>query len=440
MQSYFYALADFIKGRLTRDENFTCWLSAEDSDFVRFNRGLIRQPGHIKQIYLSVELIEHSRHANCSLALSGRLDQDERLISHTVGYLRHLLADLPDDPYFLTPSDSVSSEYIGLYHQTDREYLVDDIMKAANSFDFVGILASGPIYRGFANSHGQRNWHQTGSFNLDWSLFYQGDKAVKTTYAGFEWNSSEFKRKFDNAAAQLDSLRREPVTLKLGDYRAFLAPAALGEIISLLNWGGFSEKSLRTKQSPLRLMRDEQFRLNAAFSLSEHTAGGIAPSFQKEGFMKPDCVGLIDSGQLAGSLVSPRSAKEFDMQCNGANSNEMPVSIDVKPGELPISNVLQALGTGIYIGNLWYLNFSNRTQGRFTGMTRFATFWVEEGEIRAPLNVMRFDDSVLNLLGNNLAALTAERELLIDSESYGQRSTSSMLLPGALVESLRFVL
>lgn len=40
---------------------------------------------------------------------------------------------------------------------------------------------------------------------------------------------------------------------------------------------------------------------------------------------------------------------------------------------------------------LWYLNFSDRPGGRITGMTRFASFWVEDGRIVAPLNVMRFD-------------------------------------------------
>ena len=53
------------------------------------------------------------------------------------------------------------------------------------------------------------------------------------------------------------------------------------------------------------------------------------------------------------------------------------------------------MGTGVYIGNLGYLNYSDRTAGRMTGMTRFATFWVEDGQVVAPLNVMRFDDTIL---------------------------------------------
>jgi hypothetical protein len=53
---------------------------------------------------------------------------------------------------------------------------------------------------------------------------------------------------------------------------------------------------------------------------------------------------------------------------------------------------------------------------------------------------MRFDESLYRMLGDNLIALTEERELLIDGMSYGQRGTDSSLLPGALIEDFRFVL
>ena len=73
-------------------------------------------------------------------------------------------------------------------------------------------------------------------------------------------------------------------------------------------------------------------------------------------------------------------------------------------------------------------------------MTRFATFWVERGQIVAPIDVMRFDDSVYRLLGENLIDLTAEREMLLDPSTYDARSTSSARLPGILLKALRFTL
>jgi predicted Zn-dependent protease len=102
--------------------------------------------------------------------------------------------------------------------------------------------------------------------------------------------------------------------------------------------------------------------------------------------------------------------------------------------------VLKRLDTGVYINSLWYCNFSDRNDARITGMTRYACFWVEQGQLMAPIEVMRFDESLYNLLGERLLGLTAEREFIFDPDTYSRRSVSSLHLPGALVEDFRFTL
>ncbi len=128
------------------------------------------------------------------------------------------------------------------------------------------------------------------------------------------------------------------------------------------------------------------------------------------------------------------------METNAADARESPESLELSAGGLQTSDVLAALDTGVYVSNLWYLNYSDRAAGRMTGMTRFAAFWVERGKIAAPIEPMRFDDSIRRLLGDQLVELTRERELLIDPSTYEERSTSSARLPGALIRSLRFTL
>ena len=123
-----------------------------------------------------------------------------------------------------------------------------------------------------------------------------------------------------------------------------------------------------------------------------------------------------------------------------ADAGEAPLALDMAAGDLAEKDVLGTLGTGVYVGNLWYLNYSDRNACRLTGMTRFATFWVEDGEIVAPLNVMRFDDTLYRMLGKNLVALTADRDLRISSDTYEARSTDSMRLPGAIIDDLRLTL
>ncbi len=181
-------------------------------------------------------------------------------------------------------------------------------------------------------------------------------------------------------------------------------------------------------------------KLHSAVTMFENTHDGIAPNFQDAGFIKPDYVSLIEKGELCNTLVSPRSAKEYGIPTNGASGHEAPESVEMLGGEIQTDQILRQLDTGIYINNVWYLNYSDRSACRMTGMTRFATFWVENGIIKAPLSVMRFDETLYRMLGENLIGLTAERDLIMDSTTYQMRSTESGRLPGALVGEFSFTL
>ncbi|HET9339779.1 MAG TPA: metallopeptidase TldD-related protein, partial [Casimicrobiaceae bacterium] len=198
-------------------------------------------------------------------------------------------------------------------------------------------------------------------------------------------------------------------------------------------------RALETRQSPLARMRERE-RLDALVSIDEDLDGGVAPGFQSEGFSRPGRVPLVRTGELVGALTSPRTAREFSLDANGANAEEMPESLAMAGGDLPAGDALAALDDGLWIGNLWYTNYSDRPACRITGMTRFATFRVERGRIVAPVDVLRFDDSLYRMLGSNLEALTRETELLLSADTYRSRQLTSARLPGALVREIAFTL
>jgi predicted Zn-dependent protease len=440
MQEYFSTLADALTTLLRGDEVYTCTFRGEDSDFVRFNQSAVRQAGTVTQRFLNLDLIRGQRHAAADVALSGDLDEDRARLTQMVAELREQLPYLPEDPYLLYATEVQCSIHEGQNTLPDSTTAVQAVLDAGRGLDLVGFYAAGCIYAGFANAFGQRNWFASYSFNCDWSLYYQADKAVKTAYAGFVWEPEEFTRKVDTAAVQLEQLRQPPRTIPPGHYRVYLAPAALDDILHTLAWGGFGLKDHRTKQTTLLKMVEEGARLHPAVSLRENTRAGVAPNFQGAGFIKPDQVTLIEAGALRDCLVSPRSAKEYGVPTNGASNGETPQSLDMAAGDVPPQDVVQRLDTGVYINNVWYLNYSDRAACRMTGMTRFATFWVEHGIIQAPLNVMRFDASIYRMLGDRLLGLTSARDLILSTSTYHQRSTGSSRVPGALVDDFNFTL
>ncbi len=440
MQSYFHAVADDLTRALQGDEVATCSFHGEDSDFVRFNQGDVRQAGSVVQRDFSVDLILGRRHAGGSITLSGDTSEDRGRIQALLGRLREKLPHLPEDPHLLYATEVQSSERHGESVLPSATDALDQIRAAANDRDLVGLYAAGSIGACFANSLGQRNWFDTSNYNFDWSFYHHADKAVKSSYAGVEWNGETFLRKVAVAGRQLEALARDPKTIAAGGYRVYLAPAAVYDMVGMLSWGGFGLKSHKTRQTPLLKLLSGEASFAEEITMRENTAEGIAPNFQEAGFIRPDAVTLIEKGHLAECLVSPRSAKEYGVPTNGASSGETPESIDVAAGSLPAGDMIERLDTGIYVGNVHYLNYSDRSACRTTGMTRFATFWVEDGEVVAPLNVMRFDETLYRVLGENLVGLTGEREMILDSDTYGGRSTGSGRMPGALVDDFTFTL
>lgn len=439
MESYFNDLARAVDNALVAGERHATWFSAEDSDFVRMNRGKVRQPGTVSQRFIDIRLIRGMRHASHSLSLSGDRELDSRAIGMAVARLRDVLPQLADDPHLLLPTTVASSRTMRGAALPPSEAIVAKMLDAAAGLDLVGLAAMGPVYRGFANSEGQRNWHVVTTFNLQWSLYHRADKAVKASYSDVAWSDAALDERMRASIEQFRLISAPPKALEPGKYRAYLAPAAMQEIVELLAWGGFSARGLETQQSALSRMRVDA-RLDPRVQITEDYAAGVAPPFQAEGFARPASVPLVADGRLAGALVSPRTAREFGLDANGANSAESPEALAIGGGTIAAHDALAALDTGLAVGNLWYLNYSDRPACRMTGMTRFATFWVQGGKVVAPVDVLRFDDTLFRMLGDNLEALTAERELLLSSSTYGSRTLTSATLPGALVAEMNFTL
>jgi len=306
--------------------------------------------------------------------------------------------------------------------------------------DFVGIYSQGVICRGAATSAGARHWFATETFSVDYSAYLPDGKALKSCYAGREWDGAEYRRRLSAAIPKLQALGRPERIIAPGGYRVYLAPDAVNELVPFFSWHGLGERGLREGESSYLALRDGRKRLSPLFQLAQDFSLGVEPAFNDLGEAAPAKLLLIDGGTLASTLVSARSARQYGVPSNAAPPGEELRSAVIGGGELDEEQALDALGTGLYISNLHYLNWSDNDSGRITGMTRFACFWVENGQIMAPIRDMRFDESIYHLFGDKLLGLTRQRSLIPATGSYYKRDLGGALLPGMLVDDFTFTL
>lgn len=436
---HFDALADSVC-RADGVDRVSLALNAEASDFLRFNRAALRQATHVLQAQATLAVVRGRRRTESSLTLTGDLALDTQRLLAERTLLIHDLLLIPDDPWLLLPEEAHSS------HRDDRGALpspaavIDAVREHADGLDFVGFYAGGPVVRAYADSLGACHWHRVESFDFEWCLVHAADKAVKTQYGGTAWSLSEFTARVREAAAQLALLRQPARTLPPGGYRALFSPAAMNELLSTLGWSGFGLKARRTGVSSLVKLAQGDARLHPSVRLSEAPGRGFTPAFTADGFVRPTEVLLASDGRAVDTLNAPRSAREYGLPANGANAAETPEALALAPGALPHGRLLETLDSGLCVSNLWYLNYSDRQACRMTGMTRFACFWVEGGELAAPLEVMRFDDSFLRLFGDGLVGLGDHCERMPDSSTYQSRQLASITAPAAIVDGWRLTL
>ncbi len=440
LESSFDQLVEAIRNALKPDEHFTLSLTSEQSQFTRFNHAKVRQTGSVNDSMLFLTLMRDQHNSSHSFPFTGDVEVDQLRAKAALDALREEVSQIPINPYLVLPSGTATSREIYTGELLEIEDVVPTLLSIVADLDFTGLYAAGSMIRAYADSIGQKHWFATESFSLDYSLFTVEGQAVKGTFAGDRWNQAAYAAKIQDSRQQISLLSQTPKSIDRGQYRTYLAPAAVSELVDILSWGGVSEASYQQGSSCFAALRRGDKKLSPKFTLRENFRHGLVPRFNDLGEVAPIELPIIETGEMVNMLVSSQTAKEYNLAANGADQGEGLRSPEIAPGDLPSGHILATLGTGLYLSNLHYLNWSDRSTGRITGMTRYACFWVENGEIVAPIENLRFDDSLYQFWGENLVALTDSQEFIPDVGTYEHRNLGGTWVPGMIVDNFTYTL
>lgn len=441
LENCFNQLLETLLIKKAENEDFTVRLYAENSQFTRFNCAKVRQSGLVTDGWIELTLMSDQRSATNQFPFTGNWETDWLVAYAALQELRVELPILPVDPYLVLPMGNSTSREVNTGKLLAPEEVITKILEPVEYLDFTGFYAGGFVIRAYGDSSGQKHWFATDLFTLDYSIFMESGQATKGIFAGSAWDENKFLTKINDAKQQLKILSRPVKEISKGQYKTYFAPAAVADLLSMLSWDSISEADLQQGNSALAALSHQAKLLSPKFNLRENFHLGLVPRFNELGEMSPSELNLINQGKLVNTLVNLRTAKEYNKLANGANIAETLRTPEVIAGNLAVEEILSSLGTGLFVSNLHYLNWSDRQTGRITGMTRYACFWVENGEIVAPITNLRFDESLYRFWGEeNLIDFTNFQEIIPDVGTYDNRQLGGCLVPGMLVKDFTYTL
>ena len=206
---------------------------------------------------------------------------------------------------------------------------------------------------------------------------------------------------------------QKPRSLAPGHYTVILEPAAVGELLSFL-LGALDARMADEGRSffakPGGGNRIGEKLFSDLITLRSDPTDKLTPGapFSDEGLpQKPRS--YIDKGTLSGLWYSRHWANKQGKEATGR-----PRVAHLLGGQSTTEGLLSGVKRGVLITRFWYARWVDPQSMLVTGLTRDGVFLIEDGQVTAPVNNFRFNESPATLLKN--ADALSERTVLVAGE------------------------
>ncbi|MFT6108261.1 MAG: putative Zn-dependent protease [Planctomycetota bacterium] len=146
---------------------------------------------------------------------------------------------------------------------------------------------------------------------------------------------------------------------------------------------------------------------------------------------------LVDGGQLVTPVTDSRWARKLDMPNTGHGvpqpSAQGPSAeyLVLEAGSSSREDLLAAVGDGLLVRQLHYVNIVEPQTLALTGMTRGGTFRIRDGQLAEPVQNLRFTQSLVESLQNVVAV--GDR-----AERSGSLMGGEVVAPALVIKGFRF--
>jgi len=435
---------DFFKKILNNkkgDEIFVSFLF-EKNEITRYSKSRIHQNTTYENFRVLISIKEKDRVVTRSFT-NPDINDAKELIEKTYDMISHSApVDYPDFP----EADSYKEVFTfdeKTYNvkEDERAEAVSKIAKILGEFEGFGVVNTGGSEIAIFSSKGLSAYgilsdaHVTITAMKDSASGWAEGHSRIFSNIDVEKLAKEAKFKAENS---FNKVEIEP-----GEYTVFLEPEVLADIFMFASYIGFSAKTYQEKRNFLvGRLGQKIFSEKLTVIEDPYFEKGFAFPFDFEGIPKKK-VELVVNGVAANLVYDRKTATKENKESTGnaagfpPSTIPFPFNLVVEPGEKSKDEILSGIEKGIYISRFHYTNIVNPSEFIITGMTRDGTFLIENGKITKPLKNLRFTDSFIRVLSQNIE-ISKERKLISEATSYDFRFPTGIYAPYIMVPSLKF--
>lgn len=404
---------------------------------TRFANNIIHQNVAEETVSLSVRAVVDGRMARAS---SNKLDEASiRQLCEAALALARLQPPNPDllpmpGPQTYRGLDRYDKETAELEPQARAEVVRQVVARAEKDhLTAAGIFSSGVSAYGLFNSRGLNAYHEEtlSEFSVTMLAETGSGWAKKTGPSRPELDTETLA---DRAARKaLDS--RDPRDLEPGKYTVILEPAAVLDLLGFLvldfsGLGVYEKRSCFTERvgqqvfGPNISIHDDVF----------HPLQTGAP-FDGEGVPRQR-VSLVEKGALKNLVYARQTARKVGAEPTGHGFplpneyGEAPVNICFEGGRSSVDDMIRSTPRGLLVTRLWYIREVDPYRKILTGMTRDGTFWIEDGKIKHGVKNLRFNQSIIEMLG--------QVEMMSPPQRAAGEESFEMVVPALKVRDFNF--
>lgn len=420
-----------------------------DSALTRFTKNAIHQNVAQRKHILNLEVVVgKNKRGSTALNALDDADIDESLDR----VLKIAEVSTPDPDFVSLPEPREIAPLPGIFNKRtagvtpeERVEGVQALIETALDYDKLVRWSTG-AYTTENGTHAISN-----SLGVEAETAYARASVDIVTKAGEDEDGSGYNAVFSHDVRDFDfeAMARKaaedavnsvgPELIPIGEYEAVFTPATVSTFTGFMGRLGFSARAYQDGYSCLtdrigsqvfdeKLTVHDMGRSLETFNAMPFDGEGVPKGTLRlvnrgvpENLCYDNYTALKDGTESTGHAL-PKSGGFF------FRGMPLPLNMVVEPGDATVDEMIEDTSRGVYITRLHYVNAIRRDLAVISGLTRDACWLIEDGEVKRPIKVMRFTDSVIKVM----SAIV----------SIGDGSTVEMLpygtLPAVKVSSFRF--